>query len=427
MISFRKVFVLGILMLAQLSCFSSNAVAQNYDKDFSASVDRVNCLTALLKNNSVFISPDIAALNIGAAEHIEKEAMCRFKQSKTIEEIRLFIDQQLTKSSQLNQLTVRQAELLLNDTGSTSQAMKIEQKLKVLLEEFIEVAGSINVQASSEQYPDEYTAYSSSVIAFSSLMNMNSLVSDYEAYGPIKANDSLFKFNARAGDRVNNETITYTYDFALPGNGNISDCNSVCMLYLENIVLARLWSKLWNVNSAKPIAQSLAKIRSAKAEYDYFFFEAGDGLYPWELWVNSLGKSNDILSPPKGKINLLHPSPIVYYDNLQGNIEPSMIVEVVGYTQLNYSQSGSLPIGASLAVDFQNDNLRYGGVIHLPIKGALNRIGLEPVAKIIPCEACSIAFLTDGDDDWSVGLKIDVARLLYSPDKAKSSFLDYIK
>jgi len=296
MISFRKVFVLGILMLAQLSCFSSNAVAQNYDKDFSASVDRVNCLTALLKNNSVFISPDIAALNIG-----------------------------------------------------TSQAMKIEQKLKVLLEEFIEVAGSINVQASSEQYPDEYTAYSSSVIAFSSLMNMNSLVSDYEAYGPIKANDSLFKFNARAGDRVNNETITYTYDFALPGNGNISDCNSVCMLYLENIVLARLWSKLWNVNSAKPIAQSLAKIRSAKAEYDYFFFEAGDGLYPWELWVNSLGKSNDILSPPKGKINLLHPSPIVYYDNLQGNIEPSMIVEVVGYTQLNYSQSGSLPIGASLA------------------------------------------------------------------------------
>ena len=426
MINLTKLITLSVFALTQFLFFSNSALAQSFDKDLSSRVDRENCLNALLKNKSVFIMPDIAALNIGEAEHIQKEVMCRFKQSKTIEEIGAFIDQQLTISPSLSELTVRQAELLLKENGSTLKATQIQEKLTVLLEEFEETARSINIKASSGEFPEDFTQYSAAVLEFSNKINLNSLVSDYEAYGPVRYNDSLFKFKAEASDRITDDTPP-PFDFALPGDGNVSQCNEECKLYIENVMLARFWSKLWNVNSIKPLSQSLAKIRNAKAKYDYFFFEAGDGLYPWELWVNSLGKSNDILSPPKNKINFLHPSPIVYYDNLQGNIEPSMIVEVIGYTHLNYSQYGSLPIGASLAVDFQNDDVRYGGVIHLPIKGALNRIGLDPVAKIIPCEACSIAFLTDGDDDWSVGLKIDVARLLYSPDKAKSTFLDYIK
>ena len=103
------------------------------------------------------------------------------------------------------------------------------------------------------------------------------------------------------------------------------------------------------------------------------------------------------------------------------------MIEVLGVTKLNYSKNGSLPIGASLAVDLQNDSIRYGCVAHLPVKGAFKKIGFDAVSDLIPSETVSIAFLTDGDDDWSVGLKIDVAGLLYSKDKAKSAFLGQLE
>ena len=143
--------------------------------------------------------------------------------------------------------------------------------------------------------------------------------------------------------------------------------------------------------------------------------------------MNSWGKSDNVFEVPKTKINVPHPSPVVYYNNLGGDIDPSLLIEVLGVTKLNYSKNGSLPIGISAAVDFQNDNIRYGGVAHLPLKGAFKKAGLDSISDFIPTETFSIAVLTDGDDDWSVGLKIDVAGLLYSKDKAKSTYLDFLE
>ena len=183
MIELTKLITLSVFALTQFLFFSNSALAQSFDKDLSSPVDRENCLNALLKNKSVFIMPDIATLNIGEAEHIQKEVMCRFKQSKTIEEIGAFIDQQLKESPRLSELTVRQAELLLKENGSTLKATQIQEKLTVLLEEFEQTARSINTKASSGEFPEDFTQYSAAVLEFSNKINLNSLVSDYEAYG----------------------------------------------------------------------------------------------------------------------------------------------------------------------------------------------------------------------------------------------------
>lgn len=77
----------------------------------------------------------------------------------------------------------------------------------------------------------------------------------------------------------------------------------------------------------------------------------------------------------------------------------------------------------SKAVDLKSDDLRYGAVVHLPVKRAVKSIAGESVSKFVPCTVCSVAFLTDGDEDWSIGLKIDIAKVLYDQDNLASDVL----
>ena len=148
-----------------------------------------------------------------------------------------------------------------------------------------------------------------------------------------------------------------------------------------------------------------------RKKYERFFYEVGDGLYPWELLVNNFSKNDDMLSPPAFKYNLLHPAPTTYYNNQSGDIEPGLMIEVLGFTKIDYVNK--MHFGAAIATDFSQDKIRYGGVVHLPLKHAFDEMGLNAVSGIVPCEVCSFVLLTDGDDNWSVGIKLNIANLLF--------------
>ena len=206
-----------------------------------------------------------------------------------------------------------------------------------------------------------------------------------------------------------------------------TDCNdNDCKLYLQTLLFYHAFSDFWGITAQQNLRDGLIRIRAANAEYENFLFGGGgDGLYPWEMWVNSLAKSDDFFDLPSVKWNVVHPAPYLAYDNEAGSFEPSVMVEAVGFTIMNFESGGkkpSAPIGAAIAMDFSNDKTRIGLVAHLPLKRAVYSLGgpAKDFSKYVPCEACSFVFLTDGDDDWTFGVKLNVASLLYAPDKARN-------
>ena len=202
-----------------------------------------------------------------------------------------------------------------------------------------------------------------------------------------------------------------------------------CKIYVETYLFQVLWDSYWTVNAKRGIRVLYNETKAAQKKYDHFLLTSGDGLYPWEILINStMFSKEDITYVPPVKWNVLHPTPIVYYGDKSGELKPSVLVEVIGGTLLNYSSdtNGSLPIGASFAVDLQSNRVRYGSVVHLPIKNALKHAKLDMLADFVPCDVCSIAFMTDGHNDWSIGFKINAAGLLYAPDKARTALMSYI-
>ncbi len=207
--------------------------------------------------------------------------------------------------------------------------------------------------------------------------------------------------------------------------------DGACRKHLEFLLTLRVFRDYWEWVSSIGLSRISKRFTSAQNEYENYFFESsGDGLYPWEIWVNSLGKSDVFLDVPTVKWNVFHPSPYVAYGNEAGELEPAAMVEIVGVTFLNYSHKTSVPsapIGGAFAVDLSNDDVRFGGVVHLPLKRAVYELGEvgESLSEFVPCQSCSFVFLTDGDDDWSVGVKLDVARLFYRADDAKRLFRNF--
>ena len=414
--SFHHWLIATISAILVLLSLASESFAQESVLTLRSQNDRDNCIKAIISKYS----------DIEDIQGFEGIPVCKFIQASHVDDIRVFLNESLAGNPDFSNLTVRQAESSLgNDYQGKRDAA--EKKLNILKEDSAYVSRVLLGKNTESQISAESTKYPEAVLLFEPKISIGSLTSNYGAYGVLPNNlkGSLFNFSPSPTEFP--ADVDYLYDFPLEGNGDLSDCTSACNLYIENYLLAKIWEELWGLNSQKDVAASRTKIRNALDEYDYFFFEAGDGLYPWELWVNSWGKSDNVFEVPKTKINVLHPSPVVYYNNLGGDIDPSLLIEVLGVTKLNYSKNGSLPIGISAAVDFQNDNIRYGGVAHLPLKGAFKKAGLDSISDFIPTETFSIAVLTDGDDDWSVGLKIDVAGLLYSKDKAKSTYLDFLE
>ena len=231
--------------------------------------------------------------------------------------------------------------------------------------------------------------------------------------------------------RAANETGAnrfYVDSFDYDGPDLFSDCSpeARCSAFLEYFLAYTAWRKYWAITYEKPNRATLEETQKLLLKYDNYLFDSGDGMYPWELWANSkLFKTNNFEQVPDWKLHLAHPAPIVNYNNLENSLDPSVVMEVIGITKINYNEGKPLPIGASFAVDLKNDNTRYGAVIHLPLKGIAKELNLTLIDDFIPCNVCSIAILTDGDDDWSIGFKINAAGLLFSQDKVREQFNKY--
>jgi len=220
----------------------------------------------------------------------------------------------------------------------------------------------------------------------------------------------------------------YVDSFDYSGPDSFKDCSPTapCSAFLEYFLAYTAWREYWAITYEKPNRVALEKTQKLLMKYDNYLFESGDGMYPWELWANSkLFKKNDFNHVPDWKLHLAHPAPVVNYNELDNSIDPAVLMEVIGITKVNYNERNSLPVGASFAVDLKNDNTRFGAVIHLPLKGIAKELDLKLIEDFIPCEVCSIAILTDGDDDWSIGFKINAAGLLFSKEKARSQFRKY--
>lgn len=328
-----------------------------------------------------------------------------------------------TKTSASPKLKFAKADSILNDRANHDGSVVVTVDI---LNARLEVAARQLLEKSVTQPNSQaYARYLESVIKYTGAIDPTSLQSNYENYDVVAREEKAFLLNFNPRSQLEPTDEENLFDYAFIREGEISECKQTCRDYIELFVLSSVAGDYWALNSLVKINQVLAKIEASLAKYENYLFETGDGLYPWEIWLNSQWKTNNIFEVPDRKYNLLHPSPIVYYNDKAGEIDPSILVELVGVTWLNYEggrTDRSLPVGGALVADFEDDRVRFGVMAHLPLKGLLYRSGLGFVADIMPCELCSLTFVTDGDDDWSVGFKVDVAQLLYPKTLAKVAY-----
>ena len=73
--------------------------------------------------------------------------------------------------------------------------------------------------------------------------------------------------------------------------------------------------------------------------------------------------------------------------------------------------------------DLSDNDIRYGAVLHIPLKRAVHALPWigEAASKYVPCLVCSFVFLTDGDD-FSFGVKLNAAGLLYPTSRAQKLY-----
>lgn len=255
-------------------------------------------------------------------------------------------------------------------------------------------------------------------------LDLNTLATGTDAWIGLAESQSFFNFVPHRPGQTPDGMSSLAFPIDVDSD-EWGSCDPKCRAYLDFVVASKVASNLISQAVQVKTGELVRATDLALKEYDYYFFETGDGLYPHELWFNSLGKTDDPFDVPDGKWTLIHPTPVLYYNDLDGDVEPSVMIEVFGYTHLGYrpfAPEKSLPFGGAFAVDLENDQVRMGGVVHLPIKGLLANAGLDTLSEFVPCRLCSVAFMTDTDGDWSIGLKIDAARLLYPDEKAKKAW-----
>lgn len=210
--------------------------------------------------------------------------------------------------------------------------------------------------------------------------------------------------------------------------GNVTNCRTqICQRDLTYYIGQSIWQTFSRKLSKPALETALKNVEKARENYEKYLFETGDGMYAWELWANSVVfKPRSVLEPPTKKLHLLHPATIVYYNKQEGELMPSAMLEVLGVSNVDYKNDWK-NIGGSFALDLNSDRLRYGGVVHLPLKAALGEVPvLKEVSEFIPCNICSVGFFTDGDDDWSVGVKLNAAGLFFAPGKIREKYGNYL-
>jgi hypothetical protein len=123
-------------------------------------------------------------------------------------------------------------------------------------------------------------------------------------------NVQAFDFEA---DQSTTGLIEGTLQFSIrPENAASSTCltNDACIAYVENLIFAHVWSQFWAIGPR--LGTKIRELEKIAAQYENYFFETGDGLYPWELLVNNAFKdANNIDQAPTFKLNLFHPSPLI--------------------------------------------------------------------------------------------------------------------
>jgi hypothetical protein len=152
------------------------------------------------------------------------------------------------------------------------------------------------------------------------------------------------------------------------------------------------------------------KARRADARWGAYF-RSGRSQLPWELLLNSRLHERDrdaltIDGPPNAQWILLHPSlGATYTANRDDDIQQAIVLELVGYYAWRWGSEDEAevrrPLGGSLVLSFDgDDDPALGAMIHLP-------------------RNWSIGGTIDRDENVSVLLSLDVAKLIQSNDQVR--------
>ena len=406
--------ILGVVFQNIFLFYSEITVA----RDISSHSDRQQCILSALytddskqKNIEKFTLVDNfnqSLSNLSDMPLLNNYDNCKFS---IISEI-LNLETQLAKGSI--------ADLATN--SATNDLLELDSKVRRSIAE------------ASEDYLDQYTVQDQSPyrVVLSDILKQLDQFDSGTGERPLGYTSTTFeidlidKSDEDSTENLNpNDLANYSVKYG--GVVEPDNCDRHCQQYLEFLLIVRIWSAYWFLSDIVVLPELSIRVENAIAENENFFFSAGDGLYPWEIWLNSRSKSDDFFLVPAYKFNFLHPSPFISYEDDSGSVEPAVLLEVIGATKLNFNAQAtdlSAPFGGAFAVDFSDDDIRFGAVFHIPLKRVVHTLPWigEATSKYVPCLVCSFVFLTDGDDNFSFGVKLNAASLLYPTVRAQQLY-----
>lgn len=391
---FRGFLRLSLVFLCIGPLLAESAIAQQRP-NLASDAERLKCIKALAAD-----FPSVTDFNFISPKTLRGKAECNFGILDNHGKIGAVLDTQIAGKKEAK-------------VENVTNLRDFKNQIAVTVSTFSPKLQTSDVNQRLDNYFRDVSLYLPQ-------MSYKKMASGGYGYTPVLSEiKTKFKFD------ISDTDAGFEYSYLADWSLNSSECQtstSKCITYVEAYIIGLIVNEVWAENAKATNADALKLLTKAETNYETFFFDAGDGLYPWELFANNLlSKDRDILNPPNVKFNVFHPAPIVSYSNSSGDIEPGFMVEALGFTKLDYDKK--LHFGGALAADFSDDQFRYGAVIHLPISAAFKEMGFEGASKIIPCEVCSFVVMTDGNDDWSVGVKMNVAGWLYSQDNNLPGFL----
>jgi hypothetical protein len=278
-------------MLSALALVGA-ASAQSEKPDIADQASRTICIEKLIQE---YVPLDrLRSLQYESLKAVEG---CDFSQSDEILALQQSI-QKLNDSGQETPATLKFDEANAVQAGFARRSFKARQTIGSLNSAFISTAGDLSVtarvQGRSEEQVEALRSYPGAMLSVLQYITLENLTSGYDSYPMLdgEPNDSdMFRFVFREPQMAR----VGRFDPPLPGAYPSNDkCDNICRAYIEQLLVGRYFHTYWALNNDVILSQLAKDVDASLAKYEQFFFESGDGLYPWELWINSWGKSDNV-------------------------------------------------------------------------------------------------------------------------------------
>jgi hypothetical protein len=153
-------------------------------------------------------------------------------------------------------------------------------------------------------------------------------------------------------------------DEQCPAHEIVIKPNSSSVTARELYRLADMLSTLLQISRLPLMEATATVIHDSRTRWDAFFTNAMLDQFPWETYVNELGRNwlaplhGTLRDPPSAQLRLLHPTPVVVVDNSdRTTFKPSLSVEALGWRSYNtntYAPKWGVSLVAVLKTESQH-------------------------------------------------------------------------